>query len=161
MLRTIERLAGERFRNVGLDTVADDEPMSVDDLAGYAKACRALVSADDSDQPVGYILVDLVDGVSHVEQLTVRPDWQGQGVARTLIWAAARAADQAGLPCRLTLTTFDHVPWNRPLFEHVGFRVMQESEIGPELRRLRRAEAARGLDENIRVAMRLDYKMAG
>ena len=33
LLQQIERLAGERFRQVGLDRVADDEPATVDELA--------------------------------------------------------------------------------------------------------------------------------
>lgn len=160
-LRTIERLAGERFRDVGLDTVAEDEPMSVGSLAGYANSGRAWVAVDEADQPVGYVLVDLVDGVSHIEQLTVRPNWQGRGVGMSLIWAVAAAADRAGLPHSLTLTTFGHVPWNRPLFEHLGVRVLIEDEIGEELPRVRQAEAARGLDPSTRVAMRLNYNVSG
>jgi GNAT superfamily N-acetyltransferase len=160
-LRTIERLAGARFREVGLDSVAEDEPMSVGALAEYASSGRAWVAVDEADRPVGYILVDVVDGLSHIEQLTVRPDWQRRGVGMSLIWAAAAAADRAGLPHSLTLTTFDGVPWNRPLFERLGFRVLAEGDIGEDLGRVRLAEAARGLDPATRVAMRLDYEVSG
>ena len=40
--------------------------------------------------------------------------------------------------------------------EHLGFRVLAEDEITPELRDLRAAEATHGLDPTIRVCMRLD-----
>lgn len=43
VLRDIERLAGERFRAVGLDPIADDEPFSLDELTRYANAGRSWV----------------------------------------------------------------------------------------------------------------------
>lgn len=154
-LREIERLAGERFREVGLEAVADDEPPSLTALAGYAAGNRAWVATDRAGTPIGYVLVDVVDGCAHVEQISVRPDHQGAGVGRALIdrvraWAAE--TDRRAL----TLTTFSDVPWNRPLYEHLGFRVLPEAEIGPELRAVRDTEAAHGLDPATRVCMRLD-----
>ena len=61
----------------------------------------------------------------------------------------------------VTLTTFSHVPWNRPLYEHLGFRVLTEPEIGPELRALCEHEATLGLDPAVRVCMGLDLTLAG
>lgn len=46
----------------------------------------------------------------------------------------------------IALSTFSHVPWNRPLYERLGFVVLCEEEIGPELRSVREEEAAHGLD---------------
>lgn len=154
-LQEIERLAGERFRVVGLDAVADDEPASVDDLAEYAAEGRSWVAVDAADHPVGYVLVDEVDGNAHVEQLSVRPDHQGLGVGRALldrvrVWAIETSRSA------ISLTTFADVPWNRPLYEHLGFRVLGEDEIGPELRAVQEAETAQGLDPATRVCMRLD-----
>jgi hypothetical protein len=48
------------------------------------------------------------------------------------------------------------VAWNRPLYEHLGFRVLDEQELGPELRVVRDRETADGLDPDVRVCMRLD-----
>jgi GNAT superfamily N-acetyltransferase len=155
VLREIERLAGERFRDVGLEAVADHEPPSLETLAAYAFAGRAWVAIDDVDVPVGYLLVDVVDGCAHVEQVSVRPDHQGLGIGRALLDRARSWATEAGLHA-VTLTTFAEVPWNRPLYEHLGFRVIPEAEIGLELRALRDAEAAHGLDPLIRVCMRLE-----
>jgi len=52
------------------------------------------------------------------------------------------------------LTTFTDVPWNRPLYAHLGFRVLPEAAVGPGLRRIRDAETAAGLDPTERVVMR-------
>jgi GNAT superfamily N-acetyltransferase len=154
-LRQIERLAGERFREVGLGAVADDEPPSLATLAAYAADQRAWVATDDAGAPIGYVLVDVVDGCAHVEQISVRPDHQGEGVGQALLGRVRAWAVETGCPA-LTLTTFADVPWNGPLYEHLGFRVLAEADIGPELRALRSAEAAHGLDPSTRVCMRLD-----
>jgi hypothetical protein len=58
----------------------------------------------------------------------------------------------------VTLTTFATVPWNRPLYEHLGFVVMDDQQIGPELRVVQRQEALHGLDLKQRVCMRLDFE---
>ena len=154
-LRDIERSAGERFRDVGLGHVADDEPDSVATLADYANAGRAWVAVDEAGEPIGYLLVDLVDGRAHIEQVSVRPDHQGAGVGRALIDQALAWARQRNLPS-VTLTTFADVAWNRPLYEHLGFRVLSEAEVGPELRDLRDHETAHGLDPSTRVCMLIE-----
>jgi GNAT superfamily N-acetyltransferase len=155
VLREIERLAGARFRDIGMDEIADDEPLSVGTLAGYAVANRAWVATGDAGTPVGYVVVDVVDGCAHVEQVSVHPDHQGTGVGRALMDRVRVWAVQAERPA-VTLTTFADVPWNRPLYEHLGFRVLSDAEIGPGLRAVRAAETAHGLDPTARVCMRLD-----
>ncbi len=152
-LQDIERSAGERFREVGLDHVADDEPFPLDVLAAYVGAGRAWVATDPVGAPIGYVLVDPVDGCAHVEQVTVRPDHQGTGVGRALLDQVAAWATTTGRVA-LTLTTFADVPWNRPRFERLGFRVMADEEIGPGLRAVRQREADHGLDPSTRVCMR-------
>jgi GNAT superfamily N-acetyltransferase len=153
-LQAIEQLAGEQFRTVGMDEIADDSPPSLDVLAAYAAGGRSWVAVDGSGL-AGYVIVDVVDGCAHVEQVSVRPDHQGQGVGRALLdqvqsWAASSGLDG------VTLTTFATVPWNGPLYQHLGFGVLADGEIGPELRALVAHEAAHGLDPQTRVCMRRD-----
>jgi predicted N-acetyltransferase YhbS len=80
---------------------------------------------------------------------------QGQGIGRTLIDQAVKWAAGCGMTA-ITLTTFDFVPWNRPLYERLGFRVLDDTEVGPDLRALREHEAALGLDVDLRVCMQRD-----
>jgi GNAT superfamily N-acetyltransferase len=154
-LREIERSAGERFRDVGLPAVADDEPASVEVLARYAMDGRSWVAVDEADDPIGYVLVDVVDGNAHVEQVSVRLEQQGAGVGGALIKRVRAWAAEMGLPA-VTLTTFTDVPWNGPLYQHLGFRVLADDEIGPELRAVGDAEAAHGLDPQRRACMRCE-----
>lgn len=108
-VRDIELVAGQRYGEYGLDGVADDEPASVEELARYADDGRAWVAVDDAGQPIGYILVDIIDGGGHIEQVSVVPACQGHGVGRALIEQAEYWAISKGLPV-LTLTTSTCLP---------------------------------------------------
>jgi GNAT superfamily N-acetyltransferase len=152
-LRTIERASGQRFLDVGMAVVAAAEPVAAEDLATYAAADRAWVAVDDGDRPVGFVIVDIVDGCAHIEQISVQPDHQGRGLARFLLNEVERWAIGEGMT-DMTLATFAEVPWNRPLYEHLGFTVLPEAQLSPGLRAIRANEAAQGLDPALRVCMR-------
>lgn len=152
-LQEIERRAGEQFRGVGMDSIAEAIPETIEALAQYADAGRGWVAVHDDDRPIGYVIVDTVDGNAHVEQISVVPDQQGTGVGRALTDRVRAWAADNNLPA-ITLTTFTDVAWNRPLYEHLGFVVLGENDIGPELRALRDNEATLGLDPALRVCMR-------
>ena len=156
-LRDIERRAGARFRDVGLAHIADAEPFSAGELTAFVDAGRAWTAEDEHGQPVGYAVADIVDGQGHLEQISVDPPQQGNGIGRALIDAVCNWARHTGATA-LTLTTFTEVPWNRPLYEHLGFVVLAEDELGPELRAVREHEAELGLDPEHRVCMRLDLE---
>lgn len=151
----IERAAGELFRSLGMDLVADDDPGSVGELAPYALDGRAFVAADARDRPVGYLLLDVVDGAAHVEQVSVHPEHARKGIGRTLIERAARWAREHEYDA-LTLTTYVEVPWNGPYYERLGFRYLTAEEETPELRAIRDHERSSGLDAWPRACMRLD-----
>ncbi|MCU1484225.1 MAG: hypothetical protein JWN67_971 [Actinomycetia bacterium] len=115
--QVIEVRAGELFRSVDMDALADDEPFTIDQLA----AAEVWV-ADDGGEVVGYVLTLVLDGVTHVEQVSIDPSVAGRGIGRELL-------DHLGGP--LTLTTFRDVPWNGPYYERLGFVVV--TDPGPEL----------------------------
>ena len=153
-LRGIERAAGERFREIGMPEIADDEPPPLPVLE-RARAAGLLWVAVDDDRPVGYLMAERVDGDLHVEQVSVHPAHAGRGIGRSLL---DRAADHAGSlgATGLTLTTFEHVPWNAPYYARRGFRIVPEREWTPGLRAIRQHEVAIGLDRWPRVCMRRD-----
>lgn len=148
-LRAIERAAGEPFRSLDMDFVADDEPPSAADLAIVVDAGQAWVGEVDG-VVVGYALAAIVDGDVHLEQVSVHPDHHGNGHGRALIEHVVRWADALGSPA-VTLTTFVEVPWNGPYYERLGFTYL--SDLPPGLAALRAQEAARGLDRSPRAAM--------
>lgn len=151
-LRELERAAGAPFRELGMDQVADDEPPSVAELARFVEDAGAWV-VDEDGAPVAYLLVEVLDGAAHIEQVSVPPGHARRGLGRALLEVAAAWAADRGLPA-LTLTTFAEVPWNAPYYERLGFETLGDDDLGAGLRRLREREAALGLDRWPRVAMR-------
>jgi ribosomal protein S18 acetylase RimI-like enzyme len=152
----IERAAGSTFQLFDADLLADHDPGSVEELAPYAECGRAFVSVDADDRPVGYLLVDPVDGAAHIEQVSVHPDHARNGLGRALIehaagWASAHDLDS------LTLTTYVDVPWNAPYYERLGFRRLAPEEETPGLRAIRDHERALGLEVLPRTSMRRSF----
>ena len=152
-LRELERAAGAPFRDLGMTAVADDEPPSVADLAVFQEDGRAWVVTDEADDPVAYLLVEIVDRNVHIEQVSVHPSQARQGLGKALLDAAAAWAAQRGLAA-LTLTTYTEVPWNAPYYERLGFKVLTDDQMSGGLRRIRELETARGLARWPRVTMR-------
>lgn len=158
-LRDIERLAGEAFRDLDMASIADDEPPSIETLDGYVAGGRAWVAASDGDA-ISYLLLDVIDGCGHIEQVSTDPSYRGRGVGRALIDYAGAWSVGHGL-AGLTLTTFADVPWNALYYERIGFRRLTDSELTPGLVEVRRHEQALGLDRWPRVAMRRELDLAG
>lgn len=148
-LRDIERRAGELFRDIGMPEIADDEPPSADDLASGA---ALYVATDDEDRPVGYALVDLVDGHAHLEQLSVVPEHGRQGIGQALLGAATDWARARG-DAEITLTTFRDVAFNAPYYSRHGFVAVEDDDLTDGLRAVVAKEAADGLDTTTRVVM--------
>ena len=155
VLQAIAVAAGRRFAEVGLDDVAADPPPELADLERRRKAGRAWVTTDRDGHPVGFVLVDLVDGAAHVEEISVLPDVGGRGHGMALMRHVEKWARGKGFPA-VTLTTFSEVPWNRPWYERRGYRVLAEDEWTPGLVARREEEAAHGLDPDQRVIMAKD-----
>ena len=153
LLLAIEQAAGQPFRSLDMDLVADDDPGTVEELARYAECGRAFVSVDAHDRPVGYLLLAVVDGAAHVDQVSVHPDHARQGIGRALIEHAVAWARSQGLTA-VTLTTFVEVPWNGPYYERLGFSYVADGEQTPGLRAIREAERVSGLDAWPRACMR-------
>lgn len=140
-LQEIENASGEVFRDVGMPEIADDDPMSLEDLAAH----EVWVAVGAEGVPVGFIAVGDVDHATHVHQVSVHPDSARQGIGAALIEHVTRG-DRP-----VTLTTFRDVPWNEPYYERLGFRAV--TTPSPGLAEVMRVEASRGLDPATRVAM--------
>ena len=152
-LREVERAAGAAFRELGMARVADDDPPTVADLEAFASDGRAWVFEDASERPVGYLLVDVVDGEAHIEQVSVHPQYARRRIGQALIEVAEAWARQRGLPA-MTLTTYADVPWNAPYYRRLGFHDLPHHQQGAGLLGVRSREMANGLDQWPRIAMR-------
>ncbi len=152
-MRAVEVDAGARFAEVGLGSIAEDEPMSADDLAAYVDGRRAWVIVEGEDGPVvGSVVVSIVDGHGHVDQIDVARSAQGRGLGVALMAVAEAWASAAGCT-EMTLTTFRDVEFNGPWYRRRGYHDLEPDQLGPELAAIRAAEVAAGLDVEPRVAM--------
>ncbi|MGH9049505.1 MAG: GNAT family N-acetyltransferase [Acidimicrobiia bacterium] len=157
-LQHIERAAGRLFADIGMVEVAEDEPFPLDVLERYRAAGLAWVAVDADDEPVGYIVAEVLDGNAHIEQVSVHPDASRQGIGRALVERVIDWATERDLRA-VTLTTFADVAWNAPYYERLGFRTLDHGQLTPGLRRKRSEEAAHGLDKWPRVCMRRDLQL--
>jgi GNAT superfamily N-acetyltransferase len=153
-LQQIELATKDQFAAIGYDQVAASPPDSIESLVEYALSGRSWVAVVD-DQVVGYVLVGVFDNAAHIFHVCVHPGHQGHGVGKALIEQVNSWARSAGRPA-ITLATFYEVPWNGPLYEHLGFRVLVESELGPEMLAREEHDVAGGLSPQGQVAMRLE-----
>lgn len=101
---------------------------------------------------VGYVRIEIVDGLAHIEGLSVTPKQMKRGIGSSLVDAACEWARAQGYPA-ITLCTFADVPWNGPYYTRRGF--VELDKLTPGLQALRVHEAELGLDAmGRRIAMR-------
>ena len=144
VLAEIDRRAESLYRVAGIDLPVIPFPS---DALHDAKAVFVA-----SRPPVGYVRVDEVDGLAHIEGLAVIPGQMRTGIGSGLLEAACEWAAAHGYPA-VTLITFADVPWNAPFYRERGF--VPVDTLTPELAELRDWEHAVGLDEvGPRVVMR-------
>jgi GNAT superfamily N-acetyltransferase len=156
-VREVERSAGERFRSLvdrRLARCADDEPFAEAELVPYIRDGRAWVAVEGAAL-AGFVVVDVLDGSGHVEEIAVAREFGRRGYGTALLREVDRWASSAGLVA-LTLTTFRDVPWNGPWYRTLGFRELEEDEWTAGLRQRRDAEEAHGLPAELRTVMRRD-----
>lgn len=152
-VQEIERAAGAAFRGIGMPEIADDEPLSAQQLTAYVDTGLAWATVGEEDEPVAYLVAERVDGDLYLEQVSVHPAYAHRGLGRALIDHAAAHAAPHGLSA-LTLATFTDVPWNAPYYLRCGFVRLPDDELGPGLRAVREREAEHGLDRWSRTCMR-------
>jgi predicted N-acetyltransferase YhbS len=130
LLVRIEVEAGQLFRTVGLDEVAE-HPVSEDEYRSGLADERTWVAERDGEV-VGYISAEVLDQNTHVGQVSVPPAHARQGIGARLVGFVEAWGQREGRPAT-TLTTVRDVPWNAPYYRRLGYREMTDAEIGPEL----------------------------
>lgn len=153
LIREVERAAGELFRKTEFSSVADDEPMSIETLHVHQSEGHIRVAIDSNDQPVGFAVTCIIDGLVHLHEMSVHTAHGRKGIGRQLITTVCEWAKEQGTPA-VTLSTFREVPWNAPYYARLGFRILEEEELTDGLREIRRREAQNGLPVDRRICMR-------
>ena len=152
VLPEIEREAAARFAPYGLAGPLSTILTPLDLFREGLEANRLWVAVDETNQPVGFALANVVSDNAHLDELDVHPLHGRRGLGAALVEAVCDWAIAAGYHA-VTLTTLRHVPWNAPWYERLGFHVVEESDLSEALRDLLQEEIQRGLPADQRVAM--------
>jgi N-acetylglutamate synthase-like GNAT family acetyltransferase len=128
-LQTIEQQARSRYAGLeGFEFVCTTPPISIDRLS----AGETWV-AEPKGAPVGFALVQPMDGCLYLANISVAPAAARRGVGSALLRRVIDRATELGASA-VTLATFRAPPWNGPWFRRHGFASMPETEIGRDLR---------------------------
>lgn len=93
----------------------------------------AIIAMDGRGHALAFVALGERDGSPYVEQISVRAEFTHRGIGSALLDLALRTADARNAPAAW-LTTYDHLPWNRPFYERHGFVRIPEADCGHEIR---------------------------
>jgi ribosomal protein S18 acetylase RimI-like enzyme len=144
LLAEIDERADSLFRVSGMEL--PQIPFPVDELHD-AKAVFVV-----GRPPVGFVQLDEVDGLAHIQEIAVVPGRMRRGLGSSLLEAACTWAKANDYPA-VTLITYADVAWNAPFYAARHF--VEVEELTPEIAELRDWETTMGLDQlGRRVVMR-------
>jgi GNAT superfamily N-acetyltransferase len=129
-----------------------DHPFALAEYERWREAIeagRTLVAVTGEDEPVGFAVLTLVDGGPHLHQLSVRRSWMRRGIGRALVEHVVASIGHQDL----SLTTYADLPWNRPVYERMGFVCLDAASCGEEMRQILAEERATLPAPGQRVAM--------
>jgi GNAT superfamily N-acetyltransferase len=136
VLVSIDDDAGTLYAEWGLElALPETHPFTVAERALWGGAIErgaVYLALDGAREPIGFAALVLLDGVAYLDQLSVRRRAMRRGVGRRLLEVAihwARSQSQRAL----TLTTYRHLPFNRPFYERQGFLILPDAEVTPGL----------------------------
>ncbi|HKO91374.1 MAG TPA: GNAT family N-acetyltransferase [Polyangiaceae bacterium] len=110
-----------------------DHVFARDELRRWLRSAelgRTFLAVDGAEKAVGFAALDVVDGEPYLDQLAVAVASMRRGIGGRLLASSAEWARSTG-GSALWLTTYDHLPFNRPYYERHGYVVVPESACGP------------------------------
>ena len=126
------------FERAGLHMdFPDDHEFALAERHRWTEALSAgttLLAVDTQGDPIGFAAVGAIDGEPYLAQLSVRVRCMQRGVGSALVEAAARMISEFGAPA-LWLTTYAHLPWNRPFYQRRGFDLVPDDQCGAGMTR--------------------------
>jgi GNAT superfamily N-acetyltransferase len=137
---SLENASDNLFLSFGMKEIAEIPPIPFESYEKHRVLEQLWVAtlppelADgEARESVGFVQVDCYENngvyrTAYVHQISVSPKHSRKGIGKQMLefvekWATSRSFEA------LDLTTFDHVPWNRPYYERLGFKVLTEEEL--------------------------------
>jgi GNAT superfamily N-acetyltransferase len=158
LLVAIDEDAAELYAQSGIPIVLPPEhPFSVAERKLWSHSLEqgfVSLALDGSGSAVGFAALSELDGVGYLDQLSVRLSAMRRGVGGQLLEGAIDWARARHYPS-LTLTTYDHLPFNRPFYERRGFLKLAGSDLAPGLAHHLEEQRRHLPAPHQRIAMRL------
>lgn len=154
-INTIEWQAGQRFFDAGFPWLPRQEFCLPEEELRQGLKNQQLWVATAEGEGMGFILAGNVDEQAHIKEIDVLPQFGRRGVGSALIQYVINRAKEQGIE-KVTLTTFEDIPWNAPFYKKLGFKILEESEITPELKQIYEQELADNAVDWNRCAMSLE-----
>lgn len=148
MLPGVERAAAQLFP---AGRIADPDVTHTEAEYRAWIASRVAWVAEEAEQVVGYVVGRELEGGLHVDELAVDPGFGRRGIGTALMRRIIEEASRRGLH-RLTLTTFEDLPWNAPFYRSLGFIVLHGAAVTAPLQRLLDAERQAGMTRRVAMA---------
>jgi GNAT superfamily N-acetyltransferase len=158
-LQAIQLAAENSVREVNLPAAGGALLVPAQAQAGYQQSRRAWVAVDEHDEPVGFLLADMVDECVYIDQVTVHPAYTGRKIGPMLLAHVDSWAARHNLAA-LTLIAFRGVPWNAAYYERLGFHEVETPEITPGLAARKETKAVGATDPDALVCMRREVTSA-
>jgi GNAT superfamily N-acetyltransferase len=95
-------------------------PAAPTGAARFSEPGFLLVIEVGEGEVAGFVHVLELDGICHLEQLSVAPEHSRQGLGRALLESAKQQAGERGYQ-QISLRTYADVPWNAPFYATAGF----------------------------------------
>lgn len=148
----VERQAAQAFRDIGYPQLADG---AATPIAWFEKGLEQgflWVCVDEHDVPIGFALASLMDGLFYLEDISVNPQVQRQGVGDALL---QQVIDHAKfLYCSsLVLSTLMSAPWTEPFYRKHGFLAADMDRLPAPVLEKFQAETDLGLPAHDRIIM--------
>jgi GNAT superfamily N-acetyltransferase len=119
-LETIEKIENDADRLLINKLKPDDWAAAPTGVARASEPGFILIAELDDGHLAGFVHVLEVDGLCHLEQLSIAPRDARQGWGRALVEAAKIQAQKRGYH-RISLRTYADIPWNAPFYASAGF----------------------------------------
>jgi GNAT superfamily N-acetyltransferase len=153
-LPSIEDAAGELFPIEDLPEPLRSISLLPEDFENALNKNLLWVVVDESNLPIAFLLARVIDGCIHIAEFDVHPAHGRRGVGSQLLNYVLAVAKQRAFQA-VTLTTFEHLPWNAPYYSKHGFEVIEADKVGDELAQIIKKEKALGMRRRVAMKMKL------
>lgn len=153
-IHDIEGSAARLFTDDDLSESLKSECLPRSYVCESIAASLAWVAVDGADIPIGFAVTEAFGSSLHLAEISVHPSQARQGIGRKLVATVIAAAHKANYS-EVTLTTFEHLPWNGPFYSSCGFCFIEEFDLSARLVDSLKVENKLGLSNRVAMAIRL------